>query len=462
MRNLNASFTMRKDGTLPRGDWFKVVNKAGEDPKVYIYDEIGFWGTAASEFVTQINEIDAKAFELHLNSPGGEIFDGLAIFNAIKQHKATVTVYVDGLAASAASFIAQAGDKVVMARNAQMMIHDGIAVCYGNEEAMRETADLLSKISDNIADIYAYAAGKRGFDTTLAQFRNFMREEVWYTGAEAVENGLADEVSDADDEEAEKAKNTWDLTFYNHAGRERAESPSRIAARLLVTNNEEETDPMKSTPKASTDPATDPAPVDPPADPAGDPAPADPPAADPAPADPPADPAPAPAAGTPENKVQGVLIDGKMVTDWSTIQNHFNSLNAAQAEQRTTFREDFVKNLAKEGKILAAQMDSLVTLVNGDGDQVPAMSDEQFAAFSASYGSVEASGLFAQHGGTSTGDPQVPSNTGGPMTAEQRADRISILQGTVAMLQRTMSQDKVENTPSYKELQTLLQPSNES
>lgn len=472
MRNLAGSFTMRKDGILPRGDWFTFDNKTDEKPKVYIYDEIGFWGTEASEFVKQLNEIDSKVFELHLNSPGGEIFDGLAIYNAIKQHKASVEVFVDGLAASAASFIAQAGNEVIMARNAQMMIHDGIAFAYGNEQDMLDTAALLGQLSNNIADIYAYRAGQRGFDTSLEDFRDLMREEVWYNGKEAVEAGLADVVLDQDDEEAESAKNKWDLSFYNHAGREKAESPLRVQEKIRLANRQKEMNmPKGNAPKATVDPEATPAP---PTDPAPPSEPVE------TPADPDSDPVeedPQPVeeeqsteGGAAENSLQpsnsaaqqGVMIGGKLVTDWQTINQHFASLQAAQSEQRSTFRKEFVEKMARENKITATQVDSLVTLVNGDGDTVPEMSDEQFAAFQASYESAPASTLFQQHATTAEGQQATASGDPIQMTAEARSDRIAVLEGTVAMHKRTMPEDKVKATKSYIELQQLLGANNES
>src|SRR6478672_11496126 len=108
-------------------DWFRIQNKAdaSDTTEVYIYDEIGFWGTTASDFVQQLAQITTDKIDLHLNSPGGEIFDGVAIYQSLKGHPATVNVYIDSLAASAASFIAQAGDNVFIGRNATMMIHDG-------------------------------------------------------------------------------------------------------------------------------------------------------------------------------------------------------------------------------------------------------------------------------------------------------------------------------------------------
>ena len=454
---------MRKDSVIPNGDWFTFKNASDEKPKIYIYDEIGFWGTEASDFVNQLNELDAKTFELHLNSPGGEVFDGLAIYNALKQHKATVEVYVDGLAASAASFIAQAGDTVTMARNAQLMIHDGIAFAYGNEEDMLRTAETLSTISNNIADIYAYRAGKRGFDTTLEDFRALMKTEVWYTGKEAVEAGLADVVLDHDDEEAEKATNKWDLSFYNFAGREKAESPLRVQEKIRLANRKKESDMPQGPKKNTVDPEATPAPPTdstPPPEPnvTGDPNEEGSevqPGGDPQ--TPPTQPESQPAAQpAPENRAQGVVINGKLETDWAIINQHFASLQAAQDEQRSTFRKNFVEQLAADNKISATQVDSLIALVNGDG-KVSAMSDEQFAAFQASYESTAPSTLFSQHDPTTPGSQtSLPSPTNGVMTAEQKKDRIAVLQGTVAMHERTMTPEQVKNTKSYIELQELL------
>lgn len=454
MRNLASSFTMRKDRQLPHGDWF-TFKKDAETPKLYIYDEIGFWGTDASTLVSELNDIDSNKLDLHLNSPGGEVFDGIAIYNALRQHKAEVTVYVDGLAASAASFIAQAGDRVVMARNAQMMIHDGIALAYGNEKDMLDTAATLSKISNNIADIYAQHAQKRGFDTTLDQFRNLMREEVWYTGQEAVDAGLSDEVLDSDDDEAETAKNKWDLSFYNYAGRERAESPFRVAARLQLSNTTKEKDmgvgPVKneggeeSTEETPTDTGT---PTGDTSEPGTTVVPDDNPTGEPTETTTSTQPESAPPAS---NSLQGVMINGKLETDWAVINRHFAQNETVMREQREANRRTFVENLARDKKIAASQIPSLLELVNGT-DTRPAFSDEQFAAFQASYESAPASSLFDQHA-------TQPENQTQPGTsnAQNKEQRIADLKGIIAMHERRgMSPEDLKNTKSYTELQTLL------
>ena len=142
-----------------RTDWYRIENNSSATAKVYIYDEIGYVGVSAQDFVRDLNEVKASKIELHIDSPGGDVFDGIAIYNVIKDHPADVTVIVDGIAASAASFIAQAGDKIVMNRNSSMMIHDAHGLAIGNSKDMAELAGLLDKASDNIASIYAERCG---------------------------------------------------------------------------------------------------------------------------------------------------------------------------------------------------------------------------------------------------------------------------------------------------------------
>lgn len=198
-----------------RADWYKITNKA-DVTEISIYDEIGYVGVTAGDFIRDLGGVKSSKISLRLNSPGGEVFDGIAIMNALKNHDAEVTVYVDGLAASIASVIAMAGDHIVMAPNATMMIHDALSLQIGNAADMRKVADLLDKASDNIASVYATRAGG-----DASKWRNAMQEETWYSAEEAVEAGLADEVAGS----ASKAKNNWDFSIYNYAGREAAPAP---------------------------------------------------------------------------------------------------------------------------------------------------------------------------------------------------------------------------------------------
>lgn len=163
---------------------------------MFIYDDIGesFWGggVSAQTMSTELAALDVDELNVYINSPGGAAWDGIAIMNAIRRHRAHVTVHIDGLAASAASVIAMAGDKIVMNRGAQMMIHDASGGAYGNAELMDEVGTILHKLSDSIADVYA---GRTGTDR--ATWRTAMTAETWYTAEEAVAAGLADEWVDS-------------------------------------------------------------------------------------------------------------------------------------------------------------------------------------------------------------------------------------------------------------------------
>lgn len=204
--------------------WYRIENKAGSDTtEVYLYDEIGFWGVPASEFVDELRAITTSKIDLHVNSPGGEIFDGIAIYNAILGHKATVTAYVDGIAASAASWIIQAAERVLINRHAEMMIHDGQGICVGDSRDMHQMADMLDRSSDNIASIYAERAGG-----TVTAWRDRMREETWYSAQEAVDAGLADELTGSDPQARPARRdesNSWDLSVFRYPGRSGAPAP---------------------------------------------------------------------------------------------------------------------------------------------------------------------------------------------------------------------------------------------
>jgi ATP-dependent protease ClpP protease subunit len=180
-----------------RREWFTIRNAdSGTDgpAQVYIYDMIGDggWfggGITAIDFVAELTAIKNTAIDLHINSPGGDVADGITIYNAVRRHPANVTVYIDGIAASAASFIAQAGNSVLIERNAQIMVHDASGLCYGTAMDMQKMTDRLNKCSDNIADVYSQRTG-----VDQSTWRDVMKEEVWYSSAEAVMAGLADSV----------------------------------------------------------------------------------------------------------------------------------------------------------------------------------------------------------------------------------------------------------------------------
>jgi ATP-dependent protease ClpP protease subunit len=172
-----------------RASWYSIKNLGATD-EISIYDEIGYFGVTAQAFIDDLNKLTANRLTLRLSTPGGEVFDGIAIYNALIAHPATVDVHVDALAASIGSVIAMAGDTVTMAATATMMIHDGFGLCVGNAADMQEMAALLDKTSNNIASIYAARTG-----VDAEQWRAAMRAETWYSADEAVAAKLADSVT---------------------------------------------------------------------------------------------------------------------------------------------------------------------------------------------------------------------------------------------------------------------------
>lgn len=195
------------------------IRAQGDVTRVDVYDDIGEggWfseGMTAKSFAAQLSSVKG-ALEVHINSGGGDVFDGIAIGNAVSAHKGPVTTVVDGLAASIASVIAQAGQTRVMQPGSMMMIHDAFGGCVGDAEDMRQFAGVLDKNSDNIASIYADRAGG-----DADEWRKVMKTEAWYTADEAVGAGLADRVGDG----AAELPAGLDLAAYA--------LPGRIAAAL--------------------------------------------------------------------------------------------------------------------------------------------------------------------------------------------------------------------------------------
>lgn len=143
--------------------------------------------TSATSFRDALKELgDVSTINLSINSGGGSVFDGIAIYNMLKSHKATVNVYVEGLAASIASVIAMAGDTITMRSGSMMMLHMPWTLSQGNAEEMRRTADTLGKTGDSIVDIYSERTG-----ISPDNIRNIMNDETWLSAEEAVEQGWA-------------------------------------------------------------------------------------------------------------------------------------------------------------------------------------------------------------------------------------------------------------------------------
>ncbi len=160
--------------------------------KLLLYGEIG-WEVRAAEFVPAIDAVTDSHIDLHISSPGGDVFEALTIMNALKEHPATKTVYIDGLAASAASFIAVGiGGEVIMRPGAEMMIHNAQGGAWGDMNDMHAIIERLESSSATIADIYAAKTG-----TDAAQWRAAMDAETWFSADEALAAGLVDKVEAA-------------------------------------------------------------------------------------------------------------------------------------------------------------------------------------------------------------------------------------------------------------------------
>ena len=173
--------------------WYSIKAKANDTAEISIYDEIGYWGITAKSFSKDLKALgnNLKQINLHIHSPGGDVFDGIAIYNLLKNHPANVTVYIDGLAASMASVIAMAGNEVIMPENAMMMIHKPWGIQGGDAEDMRKYADLLDKVENTLIPAYANKTGK-----TPEELAEMLSAETWLNGKECVEQGFADKLAE--------------------------------------------------------------------------------------------------------------------------------------------------------------------------------------------------------------------------------------------------------------------------
>jgi ATP-dependent protease ClpP protease subunit len=179
-------------------NWFKMRNLDGESDgdgspdagsaEIFIYDEIGgSFGVGAQDFVDQLNEITADQIVVRINSPGGLLVDAIAISSALQQHPSMIITRVDGMAASAASVVAIAGDRLEMMRGSQLMIHDVLVDITGNAADLKECIAWLNEQSMNVASMYAAKAGG-----DPEEWRSLMLAETWMFAEESVTSGLAD------------------------------------------------------------------------------------------------------------------------------------------------------------------------------------------------------------------------------------------------------------------------------
>jgi ATP-dependent Clp protease protease subunit len=184
--------------------WYSISNNA-ESTEIMIYNEIGGYGIQASDFVEELNNIKSPTIKVRLNTPGGDVFDGIAIYNSLKKHPAKVEAHIEGVAASIGSVIALAGDKVFMSKSGHYMIHNVWGAAIGDASEFRKTADRMDKIAESIVGIYADRTGH-----SEEKIKTWMADETWFSGDEAKSAGFVDEVT-----EGTTVKAKFDLSIYD-------------------------------------------------------------------------------------------------------------------------------------------------------------------------------------------------------------------------------------------------------
>lgn len=218
-----ARINLERGGAAPTAEekrsWYNFVAQSDDEADIYLYDEISaWWGIGANDFARDLNELSAKTINLYVNSPGGSVFEGYAIYASLvryaEKNNAKINVSIDGLAASIASVIICAGDHRKIGAHASVMIHQPYSWCIGTADDMRAEADVLDELEETIVDIYqARTNGDR------AQFAKWVKDETWFKGQAAVDAGLADEViplkaKKEDDENKAKIAASRDVSYY--------------------------------------------------------------------------------------------------------------------------------------------------------------------------------------------------------------------------------------------------------
>lgn len=214
---------------------------AGENrPAFLIYDVIDSWWGVSAEMIKRdlLTVSDATDIDVYINSPGGDVFEATAIYSSLKAHPAKIHVHIDGIAASAATRIALAGDTIEIADSGFYMIHYAWTLALGNAQEIRDTADMLDKVDNTIVNDY-----EKRTEAGEEQVRNWMQAETWFTAQEALEHGFVDNIMQ-DGSTDQTTNKAWDLTTYQNAPEPEApenifpqrERLERFANMLLATS----------------------------------------------------------------------------------------------------------------------------------------------------------------------------------------------------------------------------------
>ncbi|WP_430009854.1 head maturation protease, ClpP-related [Methylophaga lonarensis] len=189
-------------------DWYEI--KAADDDgvaEIRIYDVIGWPFVEADEFLSALDNLQADTIKVRINSPGGSVFEGMAIYNALADSKRHVITQVDSLAASMASVIAMSGKERLMYKSAQLMIHNPWTIMMGDHRDFNHEADLLESIRDQLAEIYVQVSGQ-----SMETIQQWMDDTTWMTGSKALENKFVTEVLTAG---ANNQARVFDLSVFD-------------------------------------------------------------------------------------------------------------------------------------------------------------------------------------------------------------------------------------------------------
>lgn len=186
------------------------LTQSADSASIYVYDVISAdWGVSALSVVSAIAQAgNVATLNIHINSPGGDVFEGRAIMAAIRAFRGKTVAHIDSLCASAATSIALACDEVIMSNGAFFMIHNAHGIAYGDKQDLRDTADTMEKVEGAIVADYTTKTGK-----SEADIRAWMDAETWFTAQEALDNGFIDSIASTD----KPVSNTWNLSAFANA-----------------------------------------------------------------------------------------------------------------------------------------------------------------------------------------------------------------------------------------------------
>ncbi|KMQ75295.1 head maturation protease, ClpP-related [Marinobacter subterrani] len=221
----NQLLNLIRDNVQEKRD-FRVKNM-GEEATLYLYDVIDdMWGISAEMVARELADITASTIHLRINSPGGDVFAARAIQTALAQHPARVIAHIDGVAASAATFITAAADEIRMTDGGFYMIHKGWTITMGNADDMRSVAGLLDQVDESIVRTLVARTGQS--DTDILQW---MAEETWMSAQEAKDRGFIDEIDEVSKGSAAQNMRRFDLSAYEKAPEIPEPEPDQLAAR---------------------------------------------------------------------------------------------------------------------------------------------------------------------------------------------------------------------------------------